>query len=817
MDVIISGQAGIFASLKPAFLYRLDDDLPVPVKSHNIGLAFGGCSDVQRMVVGSLKEARRVCQVEWANDRTLRSVLSFLDRNEERVDRLDFAECAEELFAEYSTDDFILARLFNAPLPEQADLSLVDEIRTQCPRTAAIIDVVAADQAIIRTVAGALHEAIKRTLNDADERRTVEDAITKVGASRRIVELLKAKSSIDFFVLQLIAQFRQLSGAREVIELWTDQMRSKKKIDPVHTSEEADYGSLHITEGVGIGRRRAFEQAMKQQAAIVEKLKARDLDGARRYARDLLQSQRLTSAPEHIGKSLSNLSHQAKELGVPELQIEWAEMAVAENAADPLTFSHLADALISAFRFNEAEKAISSIESLGATLSAANARARILRMAGKFSDAREVFLQAATDHPYDETVTYSLQGAAECLRDMNRYEEALAEYEQLTENHPLEGSMWAGRASTLMDLGRFDEAIKIFGISESKTASGRVPRNGKASAYKRRGDLFEALKLYNEIVREFPHDPVALCGRAEVYRDQGRLDLALEDFRVAVSCSPFTPGPLIGLIETLKDLRQFDEAACLLDEAMTQFSLHAGIASLRADLLARLSKLPEALAAYDQLVLDFPFHTHARKRRADVLRRMGKQEDALKEYEAIEAEVPHYQFAKLAKLSLLIELGRSEEAIEQFSSAAPKSELEWRFYFLRASAVDAMDGAKKSDHLFRNGMRAPFAKQRRVFKAALGRVRLIRQQASESLKIIDAAAGEVSNVVWLHALAASGRKERAKRTFNEIVSTETSATIIELSREIAARFKLVEGIPQLKSREWIFEAERRELLLEIAA
>ncbi|WP_374725679.1 tetratricopeptide repeat protein [Tardiphaga robiniae] len=114
----------------------------------------------------------------------------------------------------------------------------------------------------------------------------------------------------------------------------------------------------------------------------------------------------------------------------------------------------------------------------------ANARARVFRFTGKFAEAREAFLQAAQDHPYDETIVYSLQGAAEALRDMHRYEDALAEYQQLTESYPLEGHLWAGRASVLMDLGRFEDPGRQLALRSNSrttslynlTASARSPR-----------------------------------------------------------------------------------------------------------------------------------------------------------------------------------------------------------------------------------------------------------------------------------------------------------------------------------------------------
>ena len=115
-------------------------------------------------------------------------------------------------------------------------------------------------------------------------------------------------------------------------------------------------------------------------------------------------------------------------MGVPELHIEWAKQATEVNPEDSKTFGHLADALIRASRFNEASAALDTAASLGAELFAENGRARILRETGRLVEARQKFLNAASNYSTDPQSIHSLAGAAEVLRDMGNYEESLAEY-----------------------------------------------------------------------------------------------------------------------------------------------------------------------------------------------------------------------------------------------------------------------------------------------------------------------------------------------------------------------------------------------------
>jgi tetratricopeptide (TPR) repeat protein len=816
MEVLISGQAATFASLKPPVLYRLDSDEAVPTKAPNLGGAFLGCNDVKRISVASIDQARKACEESWAKDRSLRCILSFLDSTEDRIDRLEFGECVEELILDFSTGSFVLDQLFSAPFPHGTDLSLLGELKATCIETWKIIDHVVTCQSVVKEVSESLQRNLKAYFVDVRERSSFFELLVEAGAPRAVVEAVRSKSNIDMVVMQLIARLRHIEGARPFIEAWTTGVRSSKKSFQSDRANDSQYDEEpdDAQPLTGVSSRKAFEQAMKQQTAIVAKLRARDLDGARRFVEDLVATQKLSSSPQHVGMSLSRLSHEAKELGVPELQIEWAQRAVEANPADPLTFAHLADALISSFRFNEAMAPIDTMESLGLVLAAANSRARILRITGQLAEARETYLAAAEKHADEPAVVHAWAGAAEVLRDMNYYEEALEEYTKLTHSFPLEGAIWCGRASVLMDLGRFDEAIATFRISETHGAT-LVPKVGMASAFKRRGEFAKALRLYNEVVSEFPNDPIALCGRADIHRDQGDLNSALIDYRTARERSPFNPIPVMGMVEVLKDLRQFDEANNVVDSAVHDFPLHAGLASLRAGLLMRQARYEEALQAYDSLVQHFPFHAMGRKNRADVLRRMERFDEALLAYESILAVSPRFFPAKLARLSLLIELQRFDEALSELPNGRPKSEPEWQLYFLNAVATEALHGAKAIP-LFTNGLRnAPFAKQRRLFSAALGRHRLLNGKFSKSLEVIESQEGEVSNVIWLHALAASGRKAKAKSTLDHIVANETDSSIVELSKEIASRYNVI-AFPSQRSREWIFAAERRQLLMEAA-
>jgi tetratricopeptide (TPR) repeat protein len=169
-----------------------------------------------------------------------------------------------------------------------------------------------------------------------------------------------------------------------------------------------------------------LENVKAQQAGVRARLRSRDLAGARRFADDLVQHQRLNSEPEHIAKTLDLLAQAAKEEGLTDLQLEWAQRANEINPRDPMTFGHLADALICAGRLTEAYEAIAQTEQLGNRAYAGNMRARIRREEGRFQEAHDMYLSVAKEFDTAPDVHHSWAGVAETLRDMGRYDEAQA-------------------------------------------------------------------------------------------------------------------------------------------------------------------------------------------------------------------------------------------------------------------------------------------------------------------------------------------------------------------------------------------------------
>jgi tetratricopeptide (TPR) repeat protein len=152
---------------------------------------------------------------------------------------------------------------------------------------------------------------------------------------------------------------------------------------------------------------------------------------------------------------------------------------------------------------------------------ARNARAETLRDLGRYEEALAAFEETMRGFPQDE-VAPTARG--ETLRDLGRYEEALAAFEAAMRRFPRNEVAPNARAETLRDLGRFEEALAAFWETMRRFPHNEVAPNARAETLRDLGRFEEALAVYEETMRRFPRNSVALNAYAHLLGQLGRID-----------------------------------------------------------------------------------------------------------------------------------------------------------------------------------------------------------------------------------------------------------------------------------------------------
>ena len=343
------------------------------------------------------------------------------------------------------------------------------------------------------------HRAQETTLERAPDKvclrtalkTTFEERAINPGAFRILASADLNAENRNLSLLESYSILQREPNFRPVVESWSSDLKrpgSKFKY-PSEIDSDAERESDQPREDVDIHA--AFEHSKAQRLAIEERLRQGNLNLARKFTDQLVRHQLANNGnPKFAAMSLCALAQVAKYYHLHSLQLEWAQRAADVCPADPWAHGQAADALIQFSRLDEALEQIRIGESLGDEEFSATTRARILRIQGHLDEALAAYRKIRADFSSRETELHAWSGAAETLRDMWKFEEALEEYQQGLARFPEERFLLCGRAAVLTELGRLGDALAAYRIPELR--GDLVAMNGAAVVLREQGNLREA-------------------------------------------------------------------------------------------------------------------------------------------------------------------------------------------------------------------------------------------------------------------------------------------------------------------------------------
>jgi tetratricopeptide (TPR) repeat protein len=166
---------------------------------------------------------------------------------------------------------------------------------------------------------------------------------------------------------------------------------------------------------------------------------------------------------------------------------------------------------------------------------AANGKATVLRMMGRFSEALDAVNYAIELNPTDPVARCS---KAEIYRVQGESSAALELYASVKKTSPNLPVSFAGYAESLRDMRRYPEAIAAYEEAIDLFPFDSYVANGYANIRKVNDEFQEALRLYEGNVKRFPYSLVAKSGRADLLKRLGQYDDALSAYDEILKISP---------------------------------------------------------------------------------------------------------------------------------------------------------------------------------------------------------------------------------------------------------------------------------------
>jgi protein O-GlcNAc transferase len=234
------------------------------------------------------------------------------------------------------------------------------------------------------------------------------------------------------------------------------------------------------------------------------------------------------------------------------------------------------------------------------------------------------------------------------LAMLNRFEEALASYDNALSRQPDFAFAWLNRGIALGKLGRFDEAIESYDRALVLQPQLSQALENRGAALLSLGRFEEALSSYDKTLAIEPENAAIWNGRGIVLRTLAEFERALEAFEQAIVLQPNFADAFRNRGYVLRNLKRSDEALANYDRAIALDPGNAVTWNERGTLLGEMNQLGEALASYDKSIALKPDYADALVNRASLQWfKMGRRYDnATKDLERALASDPLHAYAR---------------------------------------------------------------------------------------------------------------------------------------------------------------------------
>ncbi|MFK0204745.1 tetratricopeptide repeat protein [Agrobacterium sp. NPDC090283] len=817
MQAIVSGHLGRYATPSGTahLLYDLGDENGRLIESAHLAYAFEGGTDTYSVQVKSQAEAQRITRDAHDADIAVRLFILLMDSEDDEEERRELAKDLNDLMNSGATRAHMTKIFFSHPFLPSFDIDRANKATDGLLELTAFIDDVVDHQLAIDKVRTAFDSIPLPTFESRNARNAAREFAISKGAFVCLSRGVHAGDS-GMAVLSTYQALRTFPNSREIVGSWTETFKNPAIPFAKVRYKVEDPDDLEGGELFGRAARRAFENAMGQQPAIIEKLREGDIAMARRYAAELVASQRGISSGEYIAKSLCRLSKEAQRVGIVDLQYEWSVQATEVWPEDPMTHGHLVDALLTLHRPAEASIVLERVANSAPSFYATGC-ARIMRAQGRLTEAEAAYREAiAAFGDYDDAY-HAHAGLGGTLRELGKLDESLLVYEAAIRDVSEESILFSGYAATLVELGRLKEARSNYQRAAGKSSFDRlVALNGQASISKLTGDFERAEREYQRIIANYGHDSFAPIGLADLRRLQGNYAEAAKMYRRAITRFPHLPLAHLGLAEALRDANKPIEAGHALRAGMQRFPDDTRLSIAHAVNLRRSGQRAAALEAINAIVALAPKNIAAALEQAHSLKALGYDDQALQAYDAVVKAAPHNVHAAISRASLYAIGNRFEDALKAIEHISPETQAGWRAENLRALIELRSGASEEAKARSEAALKAvPFDKERRMIRSTLASILVKQQTPAAAVEILSPAApadDEITRIVRLHA-AAFLERTAATKAYREARGVTGQLGVVR--EQIGVQLGLVKHA-QTEPKGWLENSVQLAILREAA-
>ena len=277
---------------------------------------------------------------------------------------------------------------------------------------------------------------------------------------------------------------------------------------------------------------------------------------------------------------------------------------------------------------------------------------------------------------------------------LERYNEALASFDQASELDANHQSVWALRGYVLHHLKHYEEALVSFERAIELYSNHHL-------RWALRGDILNNLKRYNEALKSFDRAIELDANYQWTWFNRGwaldnlsRYEEALKSYDRAIELDANYQLAWVLRGNVLDNLKRYNEALESYDRAIALDDNDKWYWDLRGDVLNNLKRYEEALVSYDRAIELDANDQWAWRKRGDVLDNLKRYDEALESLDRAIAIDANYQWAWAMRGIVLDNHKRYDEALESLDRAI---ELDANYKWAWANRGNVLNNLKRYD------------------------------------------------------------------------------------------------------------------------
>ena len=276
---------------------------------------------------------------------------------------------------------------------------------------------------------------------------------------------------------------------------------------------------------------------------------------------------------------------------------------------------------------------------------------------------------------------------ANTFYELQRYEEALSNYQKALEIKPEYAKAWNGQAKTLYELNSHEDALSAYDKAIQIQPNYRNSWSGRGFVLSKLRRYSEAIKSFDKALKLEPESPQIWNARGESLRNLRKYDEAIKSYDKAIEIQPDYDGAWYNKAAVLYSLKRYKDALSTYGKVIELKPNNERAWYNSGNALVNLNRNRDAIKAYSKAVQYKPNFYQAWLSRGNIQIKLRKYSEALESFREVLRYQPKNVDALYSQGWILHQTKRYEEAIKSYDKAIALRRSNYKVWYARGNSL----------------------------------------------------------------------------------------------------------------------------------